>query len=266
MSNKQENGKLLENKVALVTGGASGFGKRFAMRLAEEGCNIAICDLDEAKGETVAREIQEEFGCKVFFKKADVRIKSEVDSFVKEVVDHFNRIDIAVNNAGIIPGSPFLELTEEEWDRCLDINLKGCFLCTQAVAKAMVENKVKGKIVNISSDSGIVGRPGGAHYGSSKAGVILMSKVAAYEMAEFGIHINCLCPGPVKTEGQIVNFTTEAAKKRYKTRVSKTPFGGREATFDEMANCMIFLVSSQSDFVTGHALVADGGYTAAMEL
>ena len=129
MFNEQEKGKLLENKVALVTGGASGFGKQFAMRLANEGCSVAICDIDIAKGETVAKEIHEESGCKVFFQKADVTIKSEVDSFVKEVFGHFNGLDIAVNNAGIITSSPFLELSEEEWDRCLDINLKGCFFC-----------------------------------------------------------------------------------------------------------------------------------------
>ena len=261
-----EREKLLKNKVAWVTGGASGLGKHYAMRLAEEGCKTAICDVAETEGEAVAKAIQEKSGNEVFFKKVDVTIKTEVDTFAEELFEHFSGLDIAVNNAGVIPSSPFLELKESEWDRVLGINLKGCFLCSQAAAKVMVEHKIPGKIVNIGSDAGIMGRPNGAHYGASKAGVIMLTKVIAFELARYGIHVNCLCPGPVKTKGQIINWTTEAARERYQERIGKTPLGGRGGTFEEMANCLIFLVSSQSDYVAGHALVVDGAYTAALEL
>jgi NAD(P)-dependent dehydrogenase (short-subunit alcohol dehydrogenase family) len=256
--------RLLENKVAWVTGGASGYGKCYAMRLAEEGCKVALCDLDEAEGKTVSEEIQKKFGVKVLFKKIDVRTKSEVGLFAKEVFEHFNGLHIAVNNAGVMGSSPFLELEEREWDRILDVNLKGCFLSAQAAAKVMVEHKIPGKIVNISSDAGVFAQPNLAHYSTSKAGVVMLTKVMAFELATYGIHVNCLCPGPAKTKGQMASLNTEDARKGLEERIARTPLGGRSPTFEEMANCLIFLVSSHSDYVTGDVLVVDGGFTAAL--
>ena len=259
-------GKLLENKVAWVTGGASGYGKQYALRLAKEGCKIALCDANEAKGEKVAQEIQEKYGKKVLFKKVDVRMKKEVDLFAEEVFEQFNGLDIAVNNAGIWRSSPFLKLEESEWDQVLDTNLKGCFLCSQAAAKVMVEHKIPGKIVNIGSDSGVIGRSDSAHYSTSKAGVIMLTKVIAFEVAKYGIHVNCLCPGPAYTEGVMANLTSEDARKKFKERVDKTPLKGRALSFEEIANCLIFLVSPESNYVTGQVLVVDGAYTAALEV
>lgn len=260
MSQKQ---RLLEDKVAWVTGGASGYGKHYAMRLAQEGCKVAICDVDETGGKAVAKEIQEKSGGKVFFKKVDVRIKSEVDLFAKEVCEHLNGLDIAVSNAGVMGGAPFLELEESEWDRIIAVNLKGCFLCAQAAGKVMVEHKIPGNIVNIGSDAAFFGQRNIAHYATSKAGVVMLTKVMALELAKYGIRVNCLCPGIARTEGLLGGATGEE-RERLEERVKKTPLGGRAANLEEIANCLIFLVSPQSSYVTGHAFVADGGFTAGL--
>ena len=255
---------LLKDKVAWVTGGASGYGKRYAMRLAEEGCKVAICDVDDTKGKATVEKIKEEFGGEVFFRKVDVRIKRQVDLFSREVYEHFGGLDIAINNAGVMGSSPFLELEESNWDRILDINLKGCFLCSQAAARIMVEHKIPGKIVNIGSDAGVFAVPNLAHYSTSKAGVIMLTKIIAYELAQYSIHVNCLCPGPLETKGQVASWTDETAGVGFRERVKRTPLEGRSPTLEEMANCLIFLVSPQSNYVTGQALVVDGGYTAAL--
>jgi len=190
----------LKNKVALVTGGRRGMGKVHALMLAEQGAKVAITDVDLAECEKVAEEIKSKGGEAVAF-KMDVTNKEEIEQVFGATVAQFGRLDILVNNAGVYLPKPFLEMTEEDWDKTIDINLKGEFLCAQAAAKEMLKNKW-GRIINISSiASGQVGIgiAAGAHYTASKGGIIGMTETLAIELAPLGINVNVIAPGAIDT-------------------------------------------------------------------
>ena len=247
--------KLLK-KVAVVTGGGRSIGAAIVKRFAAEGAKVVIADILEKDAQSLAEEIGKAGGeaCAV---RADISDPAQVDSMVAETVRRFGSLDILVNNAGIGLTKRFLDTTLTEWERVLRVNLTGPFLCAQAAARVMVPQG-SGKIVNIASLSGQRAGTGRAAYGASKAGVTLLTKQMAVELAPHGIQVNEVVPGPVDTE--MTKTTHNAATRQaYNDRIPMR----RYATQEEIASAVAFLASPEADFVNGHSLNVDGGYRAA---
>ena len=245
---------LLEKKVAIITGGARGIGKAIAKLYAKEGSDIIIADVDINEANKTAGEIAKETGRKTLALKVDVSKKSEVDEMVKNIMEKFGKIDILVNNAGGNKPTPFFDFTEELWDEIIDVNLKGTFLCTQAVAKEMVKRHY-GKIINLSSCSGIHPNPGETAYGPAKSGVIALTRDNAFELGVYGIYVNAILPGMTDTEltrRYILNEKTEPiwAGKTALKKIAKP---------EDQANVALFLASNLSDHVTGEGIIVSGG-------
>ncbi len=246
----------LENRVAIVTGARRGIGQAIAMAMGQEGANIVVCDINLEDSEKVAADIRN-MGRKAFGIKCDVSSRREVDAMVARTVRELGKVDVLVNNAGIIAYHPFLEITEEEWDSILAVNLKGQFLCAQAAAKEMVKAGW-GRIINIASVSyggcGIA-FPLIAHYTASKGGVIALTEALALELSPRGINVNAIAPGaidtdmakPVKESGEI---------RQVLVRIPK----GRLGRPEDIASLAVFLASEESDYITGAAIVVDGGW------
>jgi len=249
----------LKNKVALVTGARRGIGKGIALALAEAGAKVVVTDIDEKECQEVVKEI-EKLGSKGLAKKLDVTNKKEVEEAVKLAVDKFGKLDILVNNAGICPFKPFLELTEEDWDKVLDINLKGYFFCAQAAAKEMVKQKW-GRIINIASVAmgqiGI-GFPNIVHYVASKGGVAGMTEALAVELAPFNINVNAIAPGVIETKMAEPVISDPAVREATLKRVPKARVGQPK----DIAQAVVYLASEEADYVTGVILVVDGGWLA----
>lgn len=242
----------LKNKVALVTGAGRGIGKAIALEFAKEGANVIInYNKSKKEAEDVKNEI-EKTGSKVIVIKADVSKKEEVEEMIEKTLNEFKRIDILVNNAGVISAAPLQELTEEDWDKIMDVNLKGVFLCSKAVSKIMMKQK-SGKIINISSIYGsIFGAEYVMHYCASKAGVANLTKSLAQALAPH-IQVNSISPGNIDTE-----MTRRAGDDFIKKVIEKTPLK-RLGKPEEIAKVAVFLASSDSDFITGQNIVVDGG-------
>src|SRR4030043_1532318 len=190
----------LKNKVAVITGARRGMGKSHAIKLAEAGAKVVVSDISQEECQLVVDEIKKNSG-EAIAVKCDVKKKEEVELMVRAAVDKWGKVDILVNNAGICQFKPFLELTEEEWDRTININLKGYFLCAQAVAKEMMKQK-SGVIVNVASvamGQVGVGFPTLAHYCASKGGIVAMSETLAIELAPYNIRVNAVAPGMIDT-------------------------------------------------------------------
>ena len=250
-------GKLAQ-KVAVITGGARGIGKQIALTFASEGADIVIGDIIEM--EAAAQDIKD-LGREVITVKTDVTHKEAVRNLIDSAIDKFNKVDILVNNAGIVRRAPLLEMTEEEWNAVIDVNLKGVFLCTQAVAKHMVERQY-GKIINIASIAGLNAVYVSANYCVSKAGVIQLTKVCARELGPYGINVNAIAPGVVITD---MTYTrTPAEAERFIEERRNWAILGRIGTAQDMANLALFLASDQSSFITGQVIAADGGRTGLM--
>lgn len=249
----------LKNKVAIVTGARRGIGQGIALSLAKAGANVVVSDIDQGDCQKVVKEI-EKLGREGLAVKCDVSSKGEVEAMVKATMDKFGRIDILVNNAGIAVFKPFLELSEEDWDKTLDINLKGQFLCAQAVAKEMVKKKY-GKIINIASvASGQVGVgfPNLAHYCASKGGVVAMTEELALELTPMGINVNAIGPGVIETPMTKDLLSDKKTKQGILARVPK----GRTGRPEDVAQAVVFLASDGADYVTGATLFVDGGWLA----
>lgn len=249
----------LKGKVAIITGARRGMGKSHAMKLAKAGAKVVVSDISEEDCQKVVEEIKKNGGEAIAI-KCDVTKKEEVDSLVKKTIKRFSKVDVLVNNAGICQFKPFLELTEEEWDRTLDINLKGYFLCAQAVAKEMAKQKT-GVIVNIASvASGQVGFGMAtiAHYCASKGGIIAMTEALAVELAPFGIRVNAVAPGMIETP---MIDSVKQDPKMMKAMLAKVPMH-RVGKPEEVANLVLFLASEQSSYITGSTVVVDGGWLA----
>ena len=241
----------LAGKVAIVTGGARHIGAAYCRRLAEEGAAIVIADILD--GAAVAAEIKGKGG-KAMSLRIDVSKEEDTNRMASEAVQAFGRIDILINNAAIfinIQRHPFYEITSEEWDRVSAVNIKGPFLCAKAVFPQMKEQR-SGKIINISSSTAYWGTPNFLHYVASKAALIGMTRSLAREVGDYGICVNAIAPGLVEHEGQ--NAPKALTELQLNARSIK-----RLQTPDDLMGTLVFLCSSDSDFMTGQAILVDGG-------
>jgi len=245
----------LDGKVAVITGAGSGIGRETALLFAREGAKIVVADYASEAGEATVRQIGEKGGDALFI-KTDVSQASAVERMVKATVEKYGRIDILYNNAGVLGEVAFVgDATEDDWDRLMSINLKGTFLCSKYAVREMIKGG-SGVIVNTASAMGFVGLPGNAAYSAAKGGIIQLTRTMALEYASSNIRVNCLCAGWVDTpmnlklEERIINWT-----------VRETPMK-RWAKPEEIAQAALYLASDESSFVTGAALVIDGGWTA----
>ncbi len=245
----------LTDRVALVTGGRRGIGKAAALVLARAGSHVAVCDLvaDDGQLDAVAEEIRE-LGRRSLSLKADVSRRADVERLVEKVVEEFNRIDILVNNAGIMIKSPFLDMSETDWDRLMEANLKGCYLCSQAVARKMVDQK-SGVIINVASQYAFKVTPGMGGYSVTKAGIAMLTRVLARELGAYGIRANAVAPGLARTEFSRASWSDSQFLKQYEASVPL----GRIAETDDLAGVILFLASDASKYMTGHTVLVDGG-------
>jgi NAD(P)-dependent dehydrogenase (short-subunit alcohol dehydrogenase family) len=271
----------LEGKVAIVTGAAHGLGAVVALALAREGASVAAVDVchdlppvscpmgTEDELNKVVEDIKT-LGRKAIAVKCDVSKASEVERMIKRVLDEFGRVDILVNNAGVVTFAPFVELTEEEWNLIMDVNLKGPFHCCKHVIPHMIAQKA-GKIVNIGSVDGRQAMPSRlAHYCSSKAGLHMFTEALSKEMAEHNINVNCVAPGPIWTPmieyalGGAAQYSELELKEAFKGAVRGMQDFAREVTLEDVANAVLFLVSEESRNITGFTIYVDGGNKRAM--
>jgi NAD(P)-dependent dehydrogenase (short-subunit alcohol dehydrogenase family) len=240
----------LKNKIALVTGGASGIGYACAEIFAREGAKVWIADSNAEAGSKAARKLKAEFVA------CDVGDAHQAQALIDAVARGAKRLDVLVNNAGIAPSKPFLDMTEADWDRVIRVNLKGAFLVGQAAAKLMVAKKTQGAIVNMSSVNAVLAIPGLAAYNVSKGGINQLTRVMALELAPHGIRVNAIGPGTIATElaRKAVLGSPEA-----KTKImSRTPMG-RLGEPEEVAELALFLASKRSSYMTGQIVYVDGG-------
>ncbi len=242
----------LKGKVAIVTGAGRGIGKEIALNLARAGADVIVTDVADTVFET-AKEI-EALNVAVLAVKCDVSNLEEVQNTQKQALDKFKKVDILINNAGIYPQKPFLEMTATDWSTVVRINLFGTFYFTKAFISGMAERKY-GKIVNLSSISGpVVAFPNLVHYSSTKAAIAGFTKSLALEMAPHGINVNAVAPGPIDVGGM-------QADEAMLAQVLRAIPMGRMGKPADIANLVAFLVSDEANFITGQTIVSDGGYT-----
>ena len=249
----------LKNKVALITGARRGMGKSHALTLAKQGAKVVVTDIDVKECQAVADEIKANGGEAIAF-KLDVSNPQEIDEVFTSTIKEFGRLDILVNNAGIYFSKPALELSEEDWDKMMNINLKGQFLCAQRAAKEMAKN-TWGRIINIASvASGQVGVgiAGGAHYTASKGGVIGMSETLAVEWAPLGITVNVVAPGAIDTP---MVGAAQLPKEVMDAMISSVPLK-RIGRPEEVSAMVVFLASQEASYITGATFYVDGGWLA----
>jgi len=248
----------LKGKTALVTGGSRGIGKGIALMFAEAGADVAVCSRHLDELEQAAAEIRK-LGRRALAARADVTLKADVDNLVEKTVAEFGGIDILVNNAGIAAIKPFTEYGEEDWDRVLDTNLKSYYLCSRAVSLKMIERKRGGNIISISSARAFEAATGRVGYSVSKSAVLMLTRVMALELVDYGIRVNTIAPGWVQTK---------LSERLWKDpRLNAETLAGipmkRWGTVTDIANAALFLASDASSYITGQAVVVDGGWTAA---
>lgn len=245
----------LQDKAAIVTGGASGIGREICIRLAEEGSDLAIFDINLAAAQDTAETIKK-LGGNASAYKVDVARAAEVDKGIKDVISSFGKVDILVNNAGISLSTSLVRMTEEQWDETLDINLKSVFLCCRAAVPYMKERGY-GKILNISSILGLAGNPRMVHYGAAKTGVIGFTRGLAAELGPHNINVNAVGPGIIGTP-----MLEQEASSELQERLQEVVPLRRLGVPRDIANAVLFLVSDEASYITGQCLFVCGGWSA----
>ncbi len=241
----------LKDKVAIITGGGRGIGKAIAHLFAKEKAHIAIWDIDEALIESTASELKSQ-GVEILTLKVDVTDLQAVEEAAHKVLDKFSKIDILINNAGIVKDSLLVRMKESDWDRVIEVNLKGTFNATRTVASQMMKQR-KGKIINIASIIGIIGNIGQSNYAASKAGIIGFTKSVARELAPRSINVNAIAPGFIQTE--MTQTLSDEVKQQMLERIPLRSFGNTE----DVAEVALFLASEDSNYITGQIIQVDGG-------
>ena len=247
------------SKVIVVTGASAGIGKQLSLSLLQKGARVVVCSRHSGKLEQLESAWDKGRG-ELLSVTCDVSKSKDVQGLVNSVIAHFGKIHGFVNNAGLYPCTPFLELAEEEWDKVLDTNLKGAFLCSQAVAKTMIAEGIKGSIVNVSSTSSLIARPGVIHYASSKAGLNMLTKSLALELAPYDIRVNAVLPGVILTERVQSQLNDPTAKAEIQTKLARIPLKQLGQAAD-ITNAVLHFLSEASCYSTGSLLVVDGGYS-----
>ena len=246
----------LKGKVAFVTGGRRGIGRTIALAFAEAGADIALCDLvvEDGRLEEVAEEIRL-MGRRSLAAQADTGHKADVENMVGKVLDQFGTIDILVNNAGILIRTPLLDMSEDEWDQIMNVDLKGYFLCAQAVGRKMAEQK-KGSIINISTQHAFkaMNIDFGA-YGIAKAGVVMLTRSLARELGPYGIRVNGIAPGMIKTDFSQPTWTNPALLEKMELSLPLR----RAGETGDLVGAALFLASNASGYITGHTVLIEGG-------
>ena len=247
----------LQNKVTVITGAGHGIGKAYAQRFATEGAQVVIADIDDRAGQSVAAALSES-GLSAWARTTDVRDYKSIEGLVHETVERFGRIDVLLNNAAIyvtekLWKGPVEELALDEWDRVMEVNLKGVFLCCRAVIPVMKTQK-SGKIINIASGTFFGGTGNMPHYTTSKGGVVALTRVMARQLGPWGINVNCLTPGSTMSE----ELVTDEVRRRRESSVRGRAFNRIELP-EDITGTALFLASSDSDFMTGQLLVVEGG-------
>lgn len=244
-----------KDKVVLVTGAGQGLGKAFSHAFATEGARVIVAEINEEKGHSTAEEINSQ-GLKAIFIRTDVSNETSVNGMARAVADRYGRIDVLINNAGILASlklKSFLEITLEEWNKVMATNITGMFLCCKAVVPIM-KARNRGKIVNLSSGTVLIGRPFYLHYVTSKAAVIGLTRALAREVGDWNICVNALAPGSIKTEIQRDTSQPDKEQEMIKRRCLK-----REGIPQDLFGALMFLSSEDSDFITGQVINIDGG-------
>jgi 3-oxoacyl-[acyl-carrier protein] reductase len=245
----------LKDKVIIITGAGQGIGKYYSFKLAEEGAKVVIVEINEPNGQAVANQISAN-GNEAFFVKTDISDEASVQAMVQKVVDRFNRVDVLINNAALFASlgtKPFMEISTKEWDMVMAVNLKGLFFCCKAVVPIMKTQK-KGKIINTSSDSWKMGRPGYLHYVTSKAGTVGFTNGLAREVGDWNINVNCVSYAGTTTEIERKTFTLQNAEIQMKDQCIK-----KKGLPEDLVGTVIFLASEDSDFLSGQTIHVDGG-------
>jgi NAD(P)-dependent dehydrogenase (short-subunit alcohol dehydrogenase family) len=242
----------LKGKVAIVTGAGQGIGKGIALAMAAEGCSVVVSDVNEETCATVVGEI-EALGMQALAVRCDVSSAQEVAALFVKTKEHFGQLDVLVNNAGIYPFLPFESMEESDWERVIDVNLKGVFLCAKEAAKMLPDG---GRIVTVSSIASVVGFAGLAHYCASKSGVNGLTRVLALELAKRNITVNAVAPGAIATPGASGAMTEEAMQQT----LAMIP-AARQGAPEDIANAVVFLSSAASSYITGQVIIVDGGWT-----
>jgi NAD(P)-dependent dehydrogenase (short-subunit alcohol dehydrogenase family) len=247
----------LEGKVAMVTGAASGIGRGISIRLAEMGAVVGVLDIDETKGLETTIEIEAHGGAAVFL-KCDVRSSADCRLAVDTIIEKSNKIDILCNCAGIASRKDIVDLTEDEWDLTLDVTLKGIYLLSREVVPHMIRNGM-GSIVNIGSGWSLRGGPRAASYCAAKGGAVNLTRAMAIDHGKHNIRVNCVCPGDVDTPMLLSECEQLGADREAFMREAANRPLARVGTPDDIANAVLFLASPMSSWITGAALVVDGG-------
>ncbi len=240
-----------KGQVVMITGGARGIGKAIAQNLAGKGANLAIADISAEAAAETARELASR-GVRTASVKLDVSRSDEVAKAFEDVGKEFGRLDILINNAGITRDALILRMKEEDWDSVINVNLKGVFLCSKEAVKLMVKQKY-GRIVNIASVVAFMGNPGQANYSASKAGIVGLTKTTAREYASRGITVNAVAPGFISTA------MTDALHENVRQEMLKSIPIGKFGSVDDVANAVVFLVSPEAGYITGHVIHVNGG-------
>jgi len=250
-------------KTVIVTGGGKGIGKAISLAFAKKGANLVIADVDMNAAQSVEQQIKI-IGCDCLIVKTDVSNSKEVHNMIEKTIEKFSHIDILVNNAGIMIPSLVVDTQEQDWDVTLDVNLKGVFLCSQAVARYMIKQK-RGKIINISSMGGKIPAAEEGAYAAAKLGIVALPKTLAYELAPHGINVNAICPGLINTDMFRKSFKERTSSRGVsfeeieRKLISRIPVG-RLGKPQDVADLVLFLASEKTTYINGESINITGGY------